>query len=79
MYSSEGLSYLIEIFAVNLQLMFTEILVGVQWIPDHKFATIVLILFCLSLYSALHRQSDAFKTMSDVFPGQSGAAVNYRF
>jgi len=65
--TSLGAQWIFTQTSLGVQWIFTQTLLGVQWIFDNKFATIVLILTCLSSYGAAHRQSDAFYTMVDVF------------
>lgn len=66
-YSSKGLPYLIEIFLLNIQLLFIQILSGIEWILYHKAIICMFMFICLSVYGTIHRQSDAFITLSAVF------------
>ncbi|CAF1537765.1 unnamed protein product, partial [Rotaria magnacalcarata] len=66
-YSSKGPPFLIELTPAVLEATFTKISEFFIWIFDHKLSIIMFILFGLFLYGVLNRQSDVFRTASDVF------------
>ena len=47
--------------------IFIQTFAGVEWIFNHQSTVIIFIFIFIFSYGALNRQSDAFKTMLDVF------------
>ena len=65
--TAAGVQWIFIATAGGVQWIFIETAAGVQWIFNNQSTVIIFMFSFISSYGAFNRQSDAFKTMLDVF------------